>query len=251
MTADTKTISIVLVDDHTLFREGLSELLTSDTTLRVVAQGSDSAEALTLVMEHRPDVVIIDVEMPGPGARVTVNRLHQEHPNTQIIVLTMHDTPELILELLGQGAAAYLVKTIARQELIAAVRSVVTSRGNILLSVSRRTISQLDKPLSRTVLSPRELEVLRLIALAMSNAEIGRRLHITEGTVKRHLTNIYAKLGAVSRVDAIRKATTARLIPGIDSLAPSTGDPGQGGTASTAGLGPKADDAVTASHHRR
>ncbi|MDQ3760193.1 MAG: helix-turn-helix transcriptional regulator [Actinomycetota bacterium] len=97
------------------------------------------------------------------------------------------------------------------------MRSVVTSRDNILLSVSRRTINQLDKPPPNAVLSARELEVLQLAALAMSNAQIGRRLHITEGTVKHHLTNIYAKLGAVSRVDAIRKATAARLIPSIDS----------------------------------
>jgi DNA-binding NarL/FixJ family response regulator len=210
-------ISVVLVDDHTLFREGLAELLASDTTLHVVAQGSNGADALALVTEHRPDVVLVDVEMPGPGARATVSRLRQEHPDTRVIVLTMHDKPELAWELLDQGAAAYLVKTIARQELIAAVHSVVTSQDNILLSVSRNTINHLDNPRPSVALSARELEVLELAALAMSNAQIGRQLVITEGTVKRHLTNVYAKLGAVSRVDAIRKATTARLIPGIDS----------------------------------
>jgi DNA-binding NarL/FixJ family response regulator len=217
MTVDTGAISVVLVDDHTLFREGVAELLASDTAFHVVAQGSNGVEALALVIDHRPDVVLIDVEMPGPGARATVSMLRQEHPGTRVIVLTMHDKPELVRELLDQGAAAYLVKTIAREELIAAVRSVVTSRGNILLSVSRRTINQLDKPPSHGALSARELEVLQLTALAMSNAQIGRRLLITEGTVKRHLTNVYAKLGAVSRVDAIRKATAARLIPSIDS----------------------------------
>ena len=217
MNAGVGAISVVLVDDHTLFREGLAELLASDTIFHVVAQGSNGADALALVTEHRPDVVLIDVEMPGPGARATVSRLRQEHPDTQVIVLTMHDRPELIRELLDQGAAAYLVKTIARQELIAALRSVVNSRGNILLSVSRSTINQLDKPSPSKVLSARELEVLRLASQALSNAQIGRQLAITEGTVKRHLTNIYAKLGAVSRVDAIRKATAARLIPGIDT----------------------------------
>ncbi len=217
MTVDTGAISVVLVDDHTLFREGLAELLASDTTFHVVAQGSNGADALALVMDHRPDVVLIDVEMPGPGARATVGRLRQEHPDTRVIVLTMHDKPELVRELLDQGAAAYLVKTIARDELIAAVHSVVTSQGNILLSVSRRTINQLDKSSPNGALSARELEVLQLTALAMSNAQIGRQLLIAEGTVKRHLTNVYAKLGAVSRVDAIRKATVARLIPSIDS----------------------------------
>lgn len=219
MNVGIEAISIVLVDDHTLFREGLAELLASDTTFHVVAHGSNGADALALVAEHRPDVVLIDVEMPGPGAPATVSRLCQEHPDTHVIVLTMHDRPELVYELLDQGAAAYLVKTIAREELIAAVRSVVAGQGNILLSVSRRTLNQLDKPPS-SVLSVRELEVLQLAAIAMSNAQIGKRLNITEGTVKRHLTNIYAKLDAVSRVDAIRKATAARLIPGLDSSIP-------------------------------
>lgn len=216
MNISTRAISVVLVDDHTLFREGLAELLASDTALHVVAQGSDGADALILVGQHRPDVVLVDVEMPGPGARETVSRLRQEHPYTQIIMLTMHDKPALVRDLLERGAAAYLVKTIARQELIAAVRAVVTSPGNILLSVSRSTINLLDKQPPSMVLSARELEVLHLTAQALSNAQIGKQLAITEGTVKRHLTNIYAKLGAVSRVDAIRKATVARLIPGID-----------------------------------
>ncbi|MGH3824241.1 MAG: response regulator transcription factor [Pseudonocardiaceae bacterium] len=217
MSVGTREISVVLVDDHTLFREGLAELLASDTTFHVVAHGSNGADALALVAEHRPDVALIDVEMPGPRTGVIVNRLCHEHPDTQVIVLTMHDKPQLVQELLNQGAAAYFVKTIAHQELIAAVRSVVTERGNIWLSVSRRTINQLGKPSANGALSARELEVLQLTALAMSNAQIGRKLLIAEGTVKRHLTNIYAKLGAVSRVDAIRKATAARLIPGIDA----------------------------------
>ena len=220
MNIGTGAISVVLVDDHALFREGVAELLASDRTFHVVAQGSDGTEALALVTEHRPDVVLVDVEMPGPGARATVSRLRQEHPDTRVIVLTMHDKPELVRELLEQGAAAFLVKTITRLELIAAVRSVVTNQSNVLLSVSRRTINQLDNPPSNAALSTRELEVLRLAALAMSNAQIGKRLLITEGTVKRHLTNIYAKLGAVSRVDAIRKAIAARLIRSIDSREP-------------------------------
>ncbi|MGH3428335.1 MAG: response regulator, partial [Mycobacteriales bacterium] len=116
MNVGTGTISVVLVDDHTLFREGVAELLTSDRTFHVVAQGCDGAEALALVTEHRPDVVLIDVEMPGPGARATVSRLHQEHPDTRVIVLTMHDKPELVRELLNQGASAFLVKTITRLE---------------------------------------------------------------------------------------------------------------------------------------
>lgn len=217
MNVGAGTISVVLVDDHALFREGVAELLASDRTLHVVAQGSNGAEALALVTEHRPDVVLVDVEMPGPGAWATVGRLCRQHPDTRVIVLTMHDKPELVRELLDQGASAFLVKEITRLELIAAVRSVATSRGNVLLSVSRRTLNQLDSPSTSGALSARELEVLQLAERAMSNAQIGKQLCITEGTVKRHLTNIYAKLGATSRVDAIRKAIAARLIRGVDS----------------------------------
>lgn len=216
MSLGPRAISVVVVDDHTLFRQGLAELIECDPCFRVVAQGSNGNDALALVREHRPDVVLIDVEMPGPGARATIGRLSREHPDTNIIVLTMHDKAELVRELLGEGAAAYLVKTIERHQLLAAVRAVATRRDNILLSVSRNTINRLDKPLPNALLSARELEVLQLTALAMSNAQIGRQLAITEGTVKRHLTNIYAKLGAVSRVDAIRKATAARLITGVN-----------------------------------
>ena len=97
-----------------------------------------------------------------------------------------------------------------------AVRSVVTSPGNVLLSVSQRTVHQLDHQPPTTALSPREREVLHLAALALSNAQIGKRLLITEGTVKRHLTTIYTKLHATSRVDAIRKATAAHLLPSIN-----------------------------------
>jgi DNA-binding NarL/FixJ family response regulator len=214
---DTGKISVVLVDDHALFREGVAELLASDQAFRVVAQGADSAEALALVGKHHPDVVLVDVEMPGPGARATVTMLRQEHPDTRVIMLTMHTKPELVRELLDQGASAFLAKTITRLELIAAVRSVATSLGNVLLSVPRRTINQLDTPPTTAALSTREREVLQLAERAMSNAQIGKQLCITEGTVKRHLTNIYAKLGAISRVDAIRKATTAGLIRGVDS----------------------------------
>jgi DNA-binding NarL/FixJ family response regulator len=215
---DTGTISVVLVDDQVLFREGVAELLASDHTFRVVAQGANSAEALALVEKHHPDVILIDVEMPGPGASATISKLRQEHPDTRVVVLTMYTKPELIRELLDQGASAFLVKDITRLELIAAVRSVVTSQGNVvLLSVPRRMVNQLDTPPSTAALSARELEVLQLAEHAMSNSQISKQLRITEGTVKRHLTNIYAKLGAVSRVDAIRKAIAARLIRGVDS----------------------------------
>jgi DNA-binding NarL/FixJ family response regulator len=214
---DTARVRIVLADDHTLFREGLRELLSTEPEFEVIGEGSSGDEAIALVRRHRPDVLLLDVEMPGPGAKAVVSRLRQTHPHTVVVVLTMHDAPSILRDLLACGAAAYLVKSIAREELIAAVRSLSRTQDNVVLSVSRETMRSLDRQDEQhTVLSERELEVLRLVAAAMSNAQVAGRLFITEGTVKRHLTNIYAKLGAVSRVDAIKKAAQAKLIDGLD-----------------------------------
>jgi DNA-binding NarL/FixJ family response regulator len=207
-------VRVVVVDDHTLFRQGISEMLGTDPQFAVVAEGASGHEAVSLVSEHRPDVVLLDVEMPGPGAKATVRQLRKVAADTQIVVLTMHDDPNLVHELLGSGVSAYLLKTIGRDELIAAVRAVAHNSRQVLLSVSRETIESLDgvsRP-DRSPLSARELEVLRLLAQAMSNDQIARRLFISRGTVKRHLSNIYGKLGAVSRVDAVRKALAAGLI---------------------------------------
>jgi DNA-binding NarL/FixJ family response regulator len=209
-------IRVVLADDHTLFRQGIREMLSTDPGLRVVGEAANGPDAVALAVTQRPDVLLLDVEMPGPGAAAVIREVRRASPRTQVIVLTMHDDADVVRELLNCGAAAYLVKTILRDELLAAVRSVASRSGTVLLTVSRHTVSQLDAPRSREPntgpLTERELEVLRLIAEAYSNAQIASRLHITQATVKRHLTNIYAKLNAVSRVDAIRKASAAGLI---------------------------------------
>ncbi|PPK63133.1 response regulator transcription factor [Actinokineospora auranticolor] len=210
-------VAIVVVDDHTLFREGLREMLLTDPHFRVVGEGASGTDAVALAERLQPDVVLLDVEMPGPGARVTISRLRFAAPFTRIVILTMHDDPVLVHDLLESGASAYMVKTVAKDELIAAVRSVTRGDGNVVVSVSRTTIERLDRqqPAGKVV-SERELEVLKLLAKAKSNAQIASELFITPGTVKRHLTNIYAKLGAVSRMDAVRKATAARLIKGVE-----------------------------------
>jgi DNA-binding NarL/FixJ family response regulator len=208
-------VRVVLADDHTLFRDGLRELLETDDGCTVVGEASTSDEALTLVANLRPDVLVLDVEMPGPGAPAVVEKLHRSFPRTRVIVLTMHESPAIVHDLLERGAHAFLVKSIAGEELIAAVRSVNRGRDNVLLSVSRETIGQLESPRDapgESPLSARELDVLRLVAQAYSNGQIATRLGITEGTVKRHLTNVYAKLDAVSRIDAIRKAVAAKLL---------------------------------------
>lgn len=211
-----RRIRVGLADDHTLFRQGVREMLSTDDSIAVIGEAANGPAALALVAAHQPDVLLLDVEMPGPGAAAVIREVRRTSPQTQVVVLTMHDDADVVHELLGSGAAAYLVKTILRDELVAAVRSVAREPETVLLSISRRTASRLDTQRSSTEpaspLTERELEVLRLTAQAYSNAQIASRLHITQATVKRHLTNVYAKLQAVSRVDAIRKATARRLI---------------------------------------
>jgi DNA-binding NarL/FixJ family response regulator len=210
-------VTIAVADDHTLFRQGLRELLSTDPDFEVVGEGETGEEALELVRKYRPEVLLLDVEMPGPGAKAVIGRITEAYPETAVIILTMHNSPAIVRGLLESGAAAYLMKTIARDELVSAVRSVSRSRANVILSVPRTTLQSLERQQEQhTLLSERELEVLRLVAKAMSNAQIAARLFISEGTVKRHLTSIYAKLGAVSRVDAIKKAERAHLLDGID-----------------------------------
>jgi DNA-binding NarL/FixJ family response regulator len=216
MTAQDE-ISIVVVDDHTLFRHGLREILQTDPLFQVVGEGASGAQAVELAERLQPDVILLDVEMPGPGARTTISQVRFASPFTKVVILTMHDDPVFVHDLLESGASAYMVKTVAKDELIAAIRSVARDDGNVLLSVSRTTIERLDRQQTAgKVLSERELEVLRLLAKAKSNAQIAAELYITSGTVKRHLTNIYAKLGAVSRMDAVRKAAAAHLIKGVE-----------------------------------
>ncbi|MCE7002299.1 response regulator transcription factor [Kibdelosporangium philippinense] len=209
-------VRLVVVDDHTLFREGVREMLQTAPNFQVVGEGESGAQAITLAGELQPDVVLLDVEMPGPGVAVTIKQIRFTAPFTKIVILTMHDDPVLVHDLLELGASAYLVKTVGKDELVAAVRSVARGDGNVLLSVSRMTIEGLDRQHESKIISGRELEVLRLLAKAKSNAQIAAELYIAPGTVKRHLTNIYAKLGAVSRMDAVRKAVAARLIKGVE-----------------------------------
>jgi DNA-binding NarL/FixJ family response regulator len=208
-------LRIVLADDHTLFRVGVREILLTVAGITVVGEASTGDGAVRLAVEHQPDVVLLDVEMPGMPVASAIGQIRRQCPNTQVVILSMHDDPVVVNELLKCGAAAYLSKTSLRIELVAAVESVCERADTVVLALPRRTVEALDatgQSARNNPLTTRELDVLSLAAQALSNSQIASRLHITEATVKRHLTNTYAKLGAVSRVDAIRKGHAARLI---------------------------------------
>ncbi|MXM68914.1 response regulator [Streptomyces sp. HUCO-GS316] len=219
-----RPVRIVLADDHTLFRQGIAEILAVAGGFEVVGEAHRGDETCRVTAEARPDVVLLDVEMPGPGVREVLARLVRMTPRPQVVVLTVHDDIALARELLGLGAGAYLVKGSTRQELLSAIRSVTVERrsGHVVLSLSQQSLVSGPRPLE--VLSVREREVLALAGQALSNSQIARRLAIAEGTVKRHLRNIYGKLGAVSRMDAVNKALAASLI-----VPPPAGEDGPSG----------------------
>lgn len=217
MTGSSRRVTVVIADDHTLFRQGVQELLSTDPDMEIVGEASTGTQAVALVRHAQPDVLLLDVQMPGPGAMEVIRQVNELSPRTAVVILTMLESPGIVTELLESGAAAYLVKSIGREELQATVRSVHRDQHNVVLSVPRATMHSLKGAhAQQTMLSKRELEVLELVAAALSNAQVATRLHISEGTVKRHLTNIYAKLKATSRVDALRKAMAAGVIHGID-----------------------------------
>lgn len=206
-------IRVLLVDDHELFREGIAEIFAAEDGMEVAGEAENGQKAIALAEREKPDVVLLDVEMPVMGAEEAIGRILEVSPSSRVVVLTMYDDPRLVQNLVTLGAYAYIVKSATREELLTAVRTVSRSRDRVLLSISRSTAKALDEGRKqKETLSSRELEILLLTARAMSNKQIASRLHISEGTVKRHLSNIYTKLEVSSRTDAGKKALASGLI---------------------------------------
>lgn len=211
MDAPANETTIALVDDHVVMREGLREILQAEDDLTVIGEAGDSASAVTLVERAKPDIVLLDVEIPGDEVLTTVRRMRSASPASKVVILSMYDGPKLLRSLLALGIKGYLLKSVTRHELVAAMRGARTDDGRVLLSVSSDSLAKVQAP-EPTVLTDREQDILELVACAMSNAQIATRLDLSEATVKRHMRNIFAKLDAVSRIDAVNKAITASLI---------------------------------------
>lgn len=207
-------ISVLIADDHTVLRQSLQEFFEAQDGLNVVGQAGDGDEALKLAAQLRPDVLLLDIEMPGTAAPVVVYRLARVSPDTAVVVLSMHDAPEHTGEMLKLGVRGFLHKSISMRQLVSTIRDAAEPQSAVTLSVRQNRTAEN----AESVLSRREREVLALAARALSNRQIAARLEITEATVKRHLRNAYGKLGANSRLDAVNKALAASLIrrPAID-----------------------------------
>ncbi|GLY72866.1 response regulator transcription factor [Actinoallomurus sp. CA-142502] len=211
MSTGDRRIRVLIADDHTLFREGIAEILAREKDLEVAGEADSGRGLLAIARKIHPDAIIVDVEMPGPGAEATVREIVSELPDTRVIILTMHDDPGLVEKMLAAGARAYVIKGATREALLAAVRGARHDDQHVVVSVSRETVIRLREP-PESPLSPRELEVLTAVSAGLSNAQIAARLFITEGTVKRHLTNVYVKLDVTTRMNAINKAIEMGLI---------------------------------------
>lgn len=206
----SERIRVLLVDDHTLVREGLGQILDAEDDFAVVGQAATSQQAVRLAASTRPDVVLLDVQIPGWPAPVTVTRIREVSPSSRLIMLSMYDEPTGVRRLLEHGVHGYLLKSVTRHELVASIRSVHHDPLRIALAISSASLAGMSQP--SPGLSKREREVLTLTAKACTNAQIASRLDIAEGTVKRHLRNIFKKLGAISRIDAVNKAVDRSLL---------------------------------------
>ena len=204
-------ITVLLVDDHPIVRAGLHGLLDAEPDLQVVGEAGSGAEAVALARRLRPDVVLMDLRMPGIDGAAATGLIRAEMKSAHVLVLTTYDTDADILRAVEAGAAGYLLKDATRNELTAAVRA--ASRGETVLapSVAGRLVRQVRRP-AQAQLSAREVEVLGLVAQGRTNAEIGRLLHISEATVKTHLLRTFSKLDVSDRTAAVTTAMARGLL---------------------------------------
>lgn len=216
-----EAIRILLVDDQRLMREGLRVLLELEEGLEVVGEAGDGKEALELYAALRPDVVLMDVRMPGMDGVEATRRLRERWPEARILILTTFDDDAYVFEGLRAGALGYLLKDVSGGDLAEAIRMVAAGGAPLAPSVARKVVAEFSRlaPPSRPPdeglpepLSEREKEVLRLLAQGLSNREIAERLVLAEGTVKNHVTTILQKLGVRDRTQAALRARQLGLL---------------------------------------
>jgi two-component system NarL family response regulator len=201
-------LRIMLVDDHYLVRMGLASIIALEPDMTVCAEASTGEQARTLFRAHRPDVTLMDLRLPGLNGSDTVQAIRMEFPDARIVMISTYVCDEEIYGALHAGAMAYLVKSVQREELTRAIRKAAAGQRHIPPDVAARLADRV----TRSQLSTRELEVLRLLVVGRRNREIAGALDITEGTVKLHVSSILGKLGASDRTEAVTRALQKGIV---------------------------------------
>ena len=201
-------IRVLVIDDHPIVRQGLISLLTDQPDLEVVTEGSNGEQAITLFRQHCPDVTLMDLRLPGMSGVQAISAIRKEFPNSCFVVVTTYDGDEDIYRAFEAGAKAYVLKDMFCDEILETIRAVHAGRRRIPAAIAQRLTDRMP----HSDLSPRELDVLRLIVKGDSNKGIGVALGITEGTVKTHVVSILAKLGVSARTAAATVALQRGIV---------------------------------------
>jgi DNA-binding NarL/FixJ family response regulator len=210
----TRPITLLIADDHPVVRDGLSGMFARDPGFEVLGEAGDGAEAVRLAQALSPDVILMDLRMPGTDGLTAIGELARRGVTARVLVLTTYDTDSYVLPAIEAGATGYLLKDAPREELLRAVRAAARGQAVLSPSVATRLMNRVRAP-GTGPLSPRELEVLKLVAAGTTNRDAAATLFISEATVKTHLLNIYAKLGVGDRAAAVAEAfNRGLLIPG-------------------------------------
>jgi DNA-binding NarL/FixJ family response regulator len=218
-------IRVLIVDDQTLVRDGFRMILDEQEDIDVVGEAADGLEAVSQALELRPDVVLMDVRMPGRDGLEATRDLMGKLPGTHVLILTTFDLNEYVYEAMRAGASGFLLKDVPRRQLIEGIRTVAAGDALLAPAVTRRLVEQFVKrppasvrplPAKLETLTPRELEVLKLVARGRSNAEVARELYVSEATVKTHVAHALAKLDLRDRVQAVVFAYESGLVEAGD-----------------------------------
>ncbi len=205
---------IAIVEDNKVIRESLIEFVQTDPECSCVCTCATAEEALKIIPKHQPDIVLMDIQLPGASGIECTAQLKQLLPSAQIIMVTVYEDTERIFKALRVGACGYLLKRCTPEELISAVREVRSGGAPMSREIARKVIASFQEPLTSAAevedLSPREREILELLAAGCSNKEIADRLGLTDGTVRWHLRHVYNKLHVRSRTEAALKFRSAR-----------------------------------------
>ncbi|TFV84967.1 response regulator transcription factor [Microbacterium sp. dk485] len=206
-------IRVLIVDDHPIVRTGLGGLVDAAPDLQVVGTAATGEDAVAAVEAAPPDVVLMDLRMPGMDGDEATGRILAVAPEARVVILTTYETDDAILRAIGAGASGYLLKAAPEDELLAGIRAVAAGEVALAPSVARVLVRQASHPRPPApVLTPREREVLSLVAAGLSNRAIGSRLHVGEATVKTHLLHVFAKLEVDDRTRAVTRAMELGLL---------------------------------------